>query len=201
MRRVEEWEIIRKGLLKEATASSDLELNRSDKTQNTGKLTQAAVLVPLFYRQDELRVLLTKRSSRLKHHPGQISFPGGKQEKTDQSLYDTALREAYEEIRLSNRSVEILGKLANHQTITGFDVSPFVAIISGTPRLTPDKNEVEEIFSAPFSFLMNPDNYSVQSRYWRGEKRSYYTIPFGPYYIWGATARILFGFATALVTA
>lgn len=179
-------------------ASSDFDLNPEFKLPEGRKLRNAAVLVAMVERPSGLGVVLTKRSSRLKHHPGQIAFPGGKQDETDTSLTHTALREAHEEIGLLPESVEILGSLPSHETVTSFDVTPVLGMIRDTFHPTLEENEVDEVFIAPFDHVTDPDRFVIQSRIWRGQRRYYYTVPFGPYYIWGATARILRGLADRL---
>ncbi len=154
-------------------------------------LRPAAVLVALQQVGGEMHVVLTKRASHLKHHAGQISFPGGKQEEADSSLEQTALREADEEIGLPPQNVEILGSMPTHETVTNFTVTPVLGLIRATFTPTPDHNEVAEVFTVPLSHVTNPARFSVQGRRWRGHRRAYYTVPYGPYYIWGATARIL----------
>ena len=158
------------------------------------KLRPAAVLVPIFERNGALRVILTKRASHLKHHPGQVAFPGGKAEETDADLSETALREAEEEIGLDRRNVHIVGSLDIHETVTSFLLTPYVGFIDEF-KATPDPSEVDEVFDVPLDFLMDPLNMSIQGRHWRGQVRRYYTVPYGNYYIWGASARILHGLA------
>ena len=170
------------------TSDNDLMDNEVVKTEN---LIEAAVLIPIVERNEGLKVILTKRSNNLKQHPGQISFPGGKSEKTDKSLVVTALRETKEEIGINNKNVEILGQLSKHVTITGFKITPFIGKIRTGFSTEIQTSEVSEIFEVPLSYLSNPKNFRVESVKWKGKKRFFYTIPYGPYYIWGATARML----------
>ena len=140
------------------------------------------------------RVIMTKRASHLKHHPGQIAFPGGKQEDGDATPEATALREAFEEIGLAPNLVRPIGHLPAHETVTGFQMTPILAEVADFQPV-PDPGEVEEVFTVPLSHLLNPGHYTVERRLWRGQWRAYYAVPWGPYYIWGATARILRGLA------
>ena len=170
------------------TSDNDLMDCEAVKTEN---LIEAAVLIPIVERNDGLKVILTKRSNNLKQHSGQISFPGGKSEKTDKSLVATALRETKEEIGINDKNVEILGQLSQHVTITGFKITPFIGRIRMGFSTEIQTSEVSEIFEVPLSYLSNPRNFRVESVKWKGKKRFFYSIPYGPYYIWGATARIL----------
>lgn len=174
-------------------ASSDFDLNPGLVPQGR-VLRPAAVLVGVLQGRSGAEVILTKRASHLKHHPGQIAFPGGKQEKTDLTLEATALREAQEEIGLAPRLVRPLGRLPAHETVTGFLMTPILAEVA---QFLPsrDPGEVEEVFTVPLSHLLDRGRYSIQRRLWRDQWRSYYAVPWGPYYIWGATARILRGLA------
>jgi 8-oxo-dGTP pyrophosphatase MutT (NUDIX family) len=173
-------------------ASSDFDLTPGVGPPEGRALRPAAVLVPVTDRSD---VILTKRSARLKHHPGQIAFPGGRQDPADASLADAALREAEEEIDLPRERVEILGSLPPHETVTGYTVAPFLALVEGDAPLRPEAGEVAEIFRIPLAQVTDPARFRVEARLWRGQWRHYFTVPCGPYYIWGATARILRGLA------
>lgn len=175
--------------------SSDFDLNPDLPQSPKTELRAAAVLIPLVATASGIEVILTKRASHLKHHPGQIAFPGGKKDPEDLSLVATALREAHEEIGLLPRSVEVVGKLPAHNTVTNFEMTPIIGIIKGAADISPSEGEVSEVFRVPLSHLSDTSNYQVQSRRWRGVWRSYYAVPYGPYYIWGATARVLFGLA------
>lgn len=178
-------------------ASSDYDLNPEVVLPVDRKLRAAGVLVPIICHGNHARLILTKRSSALKHHPGQIAFPGGKQDADDADIIATALREAQEEIGLDQANLEVLGLLPSHETVTGFDVTPVVALVKNSFAPRPEAGEVDEVFDVPLSHVMNPALFQIQSRRWRGTQRRYYTVPFGPYYIWGATARILRAMADA----
>lgn len=193
-----EIERIRSALDAPGAASSDFDLNPDTVLPDGRKLRPAAVLVPLIQRDNGLQVVLTKRSSRLKHHPGQIAFPGGKVDDGDANVTDAALREAWEEIGLPRDLVSPIGTLPTHETVTSFTVHPIVAEIQGSFSPVPETGEVEEVFEVPLSHVSDPVHFSIQYRMWQGRKRRYYTVPFGPYYIWGATARILRGLADRL---
>ena len=158
-------------------------------------LRPAGVLVAVTLGSTGPRVLLTKRASGLKHHPGQIALPGGKVEPVDRGPEDAALREAREEIGLDPADVEVLGSLPPHRTVTGFAVTPVVGRVLHPFEPRPEPGEVDEVFEVPLGHLLNLGRYSVETRLWRGQARRYYTVPWGPYYIWGATARILHGLA------
>jgi 8-oxo-dGTP pyrophosphatase MutT (NUDIX family) len=141
------------------------------------------------------RLILTKRASHLKHHPGQIAFPGGKVDAGDPTPEAAALREAQEEISLPPEVVEVWGRLPNHETVTGFAITPVLGRVRDAFTPVPEAGEVEEVFTVPLAHVLAPDRFMIERRRWRGEWRRFYTVPYGPYYIWGATARILRGLA------
>jgi 8-oxo-dGTP pyrophosphatase MutT (NUDIX family) len=150
----------------------------------------AAVLVPVVDR-DEPTVLLTQRSAHLPQHPGQVSFPGGKIEPTDETPLAAALREAEEEIGLDARYVEPIGYLDLYMTTQGFRIVPSVARIDPDYQITLNPSEVDEAFEVPLEFLMEPANHEKHSRDWEGIKRYYFAMPFEQRKIWGVTAGIL----------
>ncbi|WP_299684542.1 CoA pyrophosphatase [uncultured Tateyamaria sp.] len=181
----------RRALEQPGAASSDYDLNPDVTLPEGRKLRPAAVLAPIMETTRGLELILTKRSSALKHHPGQIAFPGGKQDEGDASLEAAALREAREEIGLPPDRVKILGTFAPHETVTGFTVTPVIAHVTAPFDIRPEAGEVEDVFFVPLAHVLTADHFVVESRRWRGARRSYYAVPYGPYYIWGATARIL----------
>ena len=170
----------------------DLDLKQSSTNIS---LQPASVLVPLQYEESMWQVILTRRSMNMKKHSGQISFPGGKFEDEDKTLDATALREAFEEIGLSSKNVCLWGSLPSHETVTGFRVFPFIGVVNGYEIQINSSAEVSEVFKVPLEFLLDERSYSKHSVTWNGEKRSYLAVPYGPYYIWGATARILYNFS------
>ncbi|SLN11229.1 putative NUDIX hydrolase [Aquimixticola soesokkakensis] len=185
---------IRHAIAHAGSQTTDFDLNPAVSPPKTD-LRAAAVLVPLIAGADGIDVILTKRSSALKHHPGQIAFPGGKVDPEDATPTAAALREAWEEIGLPLGQVEVLGTLASHVTVTGFRMVPVVGWIADAFDSRAEVGEVAEVFRVPLAHLANLDNYRIEGRLWRGQRREYYTVPWGPYYIWGATARILKGLA------
>ena len=156
------------------------------------KYIPASVLILLIRRKNEFNVIFTQRSLSLKNHPGQISFPGGKVIQNEETPWMCALRETKEEIGLDPKLVRKIGIIPKHQTVTGFIITPFLAeVISKKIVLLPNNQEVSEIFEVPFTFLMNSKNMLLHKARYRGQVTEYYAIPYGPYYIWGATARII----------
>ncbi|WP_458792091.1 CoA pyrophosphatase [Yoonia sp. MH D7] len=176
-------------LSKTGGASTDYDLNKGIILPADRKLTPASVLIA--FRADTGNLILTKRSARLKHHPGQIAFAGGKQDPIDATPTAAALREAHEEIALDPAQVQVIGTLPCHETVTGYAITPVLAVVHGPFLAIPEIGEVSEVFEVPFAHVTNPGNFNVQGRRWQGHMRRYYVVPFGPYYIWGATARIL----------
>lgn len=157
----------------------------------TGReLKQAAVLAPLILHDGPPRFLFTLRAAHLTKHAGQISFPGGRREKGE-TLTETALRETEEEIGIGPEYIDVLGCFDPYETVTGYQVTPFVGVLKPGYTVTPDHQEVSEVFETPFEFLMDSANHQRQEREFRGQVRRFWAMPYEDRYIWGATAGML----------
>ena len=152
--------------------------------------TPAAVLVPVVDR-DEPTVIFTERPKTMRKHPGQVSFPGGRIDPGDDGPVAAALREAEEEIGLLRDSIEVIGTTDRYRTITGFEVTPVVAVVRPGFTLRPHAGEVADVFEAPLHFVLDPARQLVRTVEWRGRERSYYEILWEGRRIWGATAAML----------
>lgn len=156
-----------------------------------GPLVPAAVLIPVVRREHGATVLLTERTAHLRDHAGQVSFPGGRSEREDGSAEETALREAEEEVGLHRRHVEIIGRMPEFFTITGFVVTPVVALVNPPFDLNPDEFEVASVFEPPLDFLMNSANHVRHEVMHQGKSHHYWSMPWQGHHIWGATAGML----------
>lgn len=155
-----------------------------------GPLTAAAVLVPIVL-GERPGVLLTKRTSHLAKHAGQVSFPGGRIDPTDAHAEAAALREAEEEIALRATDVELVGRLGEYVTGTGYAITPVIGFLRPGLAYTPSPHEVEDVFELPMSLLLDPDAPVRQRRFSNGHWREFWVWPHEKYFIWGATAGIL----------
>ena len=161
------------------------------KENNTSKPIESAVLVALTEQANQLSLVLTKRSSHLKHHPGQISFPGGKVENNDKNLIETALRETQEEIGIDPAYLDTIGQLHCYQTLTGFRITPIVALVKPNSKIIIDTNEVDEVFYLPIGHFINKQNHLTVEIEQNTIRHKVLFIPYKHYNIWGATAAII----------
>ena len=170
---------------------SDFDLNPEQWPAPDEPLTPAAVLVPLVERPEGVSVLLTRRADTLRRHTGQVALPGGRRD-PGETAWQTALREAEEEIGLHPSHVTLAGQSTPYRTGTGYLITPVVGFVRPTLSLRPNPDEVAEIFETPFGFLMNPANYEQHERTLpTGEVRRFYAMTHENQYIWGATAGML----------
>lgn len=152
---------------------------------------QAAVLIPLIEEDNQLSVLLTERAHHLKHHGGQVSFPGGKIESTDLSVQHTAAREAFEEVGIPKNNIEWLGNIGKYRTVTGYEITSLVGFVHKPFDIIIDKNEVASAFQVPLYELCDFANHYVYPVQRMGLTQTLYFIRYQRYTIWGATAAII----------
>ena len=165
----------------------------------TRDLSAAAVLIPIIHRQESLSVLLTERSPDLNHHAGQISFPGGRMDPDDADIRATALREAQEEVGINPADIEIVGYLDPNPTVTGYAVTPVVALVDLRQELVIDPVEVKSAFEVPLPFLLDKDNQEYSEHEFEGVMVPIAEFNYGQYRIWGATAGMLIELRKILV--
>jgi 8-oxo-dGTP pyrophosphatase MutT (NUDIX family) len=162
--------------------------------ENSGPGLRPAAVLLLIVEHAEPTVVFTQRTAHLADHAGQISFPGGRCDEGDGTAEGTALREAREEIGIETGSIELLGRLPEYRTSTGFTVTPVVGSVAPPLVYRPDPHEVAEVFEVPLAFLLDPGNHRHESAFFRGRMRRYWAMPFGERFIWGATAGMLVTF-------
>lgn len=151
----------------------------------------AGVLIPIMLRGRDLNVLLTQRTAWLKHHPGQVSFPGGRMEQHDSDVLATALRETEEEVGIDPRHVSVIGYLGTMGTISGYAVTPVVGLVSDTAQLRVDPTEVEHVFEVPLEFLLDRENQRSVERRLYGRSLPMIEFHYEGQRIWGVTAQML----------
>lgn len=171
--------------------------NRDPAPAMDGAPTAAAVLVAVTDRRDP-GVILTQRTETLRNHAGQVAFPGGRIDPTDDGPVTAALREAEEEIALPRDKVEVIGLADPYRTITGFEVMPVIGVIPPDLPLVASEAEVADWFEVPLSFLLEPANHLEQAVEWQGRERHYYEITYRGRRIWGATAAMIVNLARRL---
>ena len=162
--------------------------------QLAGILIPAGVLIPVIERPAGLSLLLTQRAAELKHHAGQVSFPGGRMEEHDADIEVTALRETFEEIGVPQEAVAVIGYLPPMPTITGYAVTPIVGVVDAAVEFDLDHTEVEYVFEVPLTFLQDPQNRKMVEREVMGETATLAEFHYDGERIWGATAFIILEF-------
>jgi len=154
-------------------------------------LRDAAVLIPVVDHGAEASVILTKRAETLASHTGQVAFPGGRIDATDASPEDAALREAQEEIGLDRGHVEVIARMPDYKSGSGYRIAPVLGIVKPGFTLTLNPDEVDAVFEVPLRFLMDPANHATESREFNKQLWTYYDMPYGERRIWGVTAGII----------
>jgi len=155
------------------------------------RLKDAAVLIPVVDRGAESTVLLTKRTEALRSHSGQVAFPGGRIDPEDASPEAAALREAMEEVGLDERYVDVVGRMPDYVSGSGFRIAPVLGVVRPGFTLTINPDEVDSAFEVPLRFLMDPANHQRDSRVWQERERFFYRMPYEDWMIWGVTAGII----------
>ena len=183
--------------LEELLTGDDLE--RQQQARTAPSLTPAAVLLLVVNHAADPTVVFTQRTAHLADHAGQISFPGGRSEDADESPEHTALREAHEEIGIDPARVEVLGRLPEYHTGTGYRVTPVVGWAEPPITYKPDPHEVADVFEVPLAFLLDAGNHRYESAFFKGRMRHYWAMPYGERFIWGATAGMLVTFHRILI--
>lgn len=163
----------------------------SQKAVIKSSFVEAGVLIPIVHKDQQTQIVLTKRSSKLRSHRGQVSFPGGRFEETDKNLVDAALRETEEEIGIERSKISVFGQMPIFYTGTGFAMSSYLGWMAEASRFVIDTREVEEVFLVPLSYLTDPNNYRLYTATRDGVPFNYYGINWAHHFIWGATASIL----------
>ncbi|NVK21113.1 MAG: CoA pyrophosphatase [Kangiellaceae bacterium] len=167
-------------------------------TPKATQLRPSAVLVPIIEREQGLQLLLTQRTEHLKHHAGQISFPGGRMDDSDKDLIHTALRETEEEVGIEEPLIQVMGKLPLQPTVSGFMIQPVVATIANHYEMTLSADEVADAFEVPLDFVCDEANHNHYFKEYQGRQYPIYSIPYQNRNIWGATASIIVQFANLL---
>ena len=171
---------------------------RGMREQLAGTLIPAGVLIPVIERPEGLSLLLTQRAAELKHHAGQVSFPGGRMEEHDEDIEVTALRETFEEVGIAEQDITVIGYLRPMPTITGYAVTPVVGLVNAAAEFELDRTEVEYVFEVPLAFLLDPRNKKMVTRDVEGRSATLAEFLYDGERIWGATAFIILEFIKTL---
>tara|TARA_B100000686_G_C16474196_1_gene803690 strand:+ start:57 stop:647 length:591 start_codon:yes stop_codon:yes gene_type:complete len=171
---------------------SALSKTSSPNSVNSDGLIEAAVAILVYPKPDSLTIILNKRTDRVEHHKGEISFPGGGRDPEDDSILDTALRETREEMGIAPEDIEIIAQLDQVSTRSGFSITPFVGIIPPDYDFEVSNIEIAEVLEVPIESLLDTENQVEDDRVWGDEIPSkQYSYLYGSHIIWGATARII----------
>jgi 8-oxo-dGTP pyrophosphatase MutT (NUDIX family) len=170
---------------------------QGDRLLAEGKAVDAAVLIAVVDRPAPT-VILTQRTDELPSHPGQVAFPGGKVDPTDENAISAALREAEEEIALPRHKVDLVGTTDLYMTGTGFHITPVIGVVPPDITLVPEQGEVAAIFEVPFDTLFDPANYLEREVEWQGRMRQYFEMHWEEQRIWGVTAAIIMNLSRRL---
>lgn len=189
-----------------ATSLADVDLYAGDDRRRTarhndrraGRVRKAGVLVPIVAAREPYMVL-TERSQELRSHPGQISFPGGSVEPADASVEAAALRESEEEVGLNPAQVDVLGRLPDYVTGTGFDIAPFVGWVAADAHFAACSDEVARVFHLPLAYIMDSSHFRVEAMTFEHRAYRFHVIEYKNNYIWGATAAMLVGLRECLL--
>lgn len=173
--------------------------NRKPRTIQQSDLKPASVLIPLVYHNNNVYVLLTKRTNKVGTHKGEVSFPGGSIDATDTTPLDAAIRETNEEIGINHDEINIIGEFDNFVSIYGFLVYTFVATIDYHDNFNFNKNEIESIFYAPLDLFIEEKYDKVDYYNYKDKNYAIYYYNYDGYVIWGLTARILTDFSRKIL--
>lgn len=154
-------------------------------------LRDAAVLIPVVDRGEEATVIMTKRAETLRNHTGQVAFPGGRSDPEDPSPEFTAVRETFEEIGLASDRIEVVGRMPDYVSGSGYRIAPVLAVVSPEFSLAINTEEVDAAFEVPLRFLMDPANHHRDSRFWGEREWFFFDMSYGGQRIWGVTAGII----------
>ena len=165
---------------------------RVDLGDSEMELAESAVLVPITEKDGELNIVFTERSHEMSTHSGEVSFPGGREEQEDNSLVETALREAYEEIALVPSDVDVYGALAQMPTVTGFRITAYIGEFASPYEFIINPDEIHQMFQAPLSVLADPETHRLENREWGGQTFPVHFFDYEDHTIWGATGFLLF---------
>lgn len=184
--------LLKKLNFSDADVDGDYHLNDGMKDSIIGNAVKpAAVLIGLIEREGVINIILTKRTETLNNHSGQIAFPGGRIDDEDASPEAAALREAWEEIGLDINEVEIMGRLPDYHTGSGYRVAPIIGFVREEADFKINPDEVDYMFEVPLAFLMDERNHQKTSKMWNDIERFFYAMPYEKHYIWGVTAGML----------